>query len=250
MQESIVDINRMETFHLTHLKFYMSLERWTLESLPDPLLAKIWRYLSLYDRYHSFFPLNRRFSRLIRQMTPEKIDSQRLDQEIDRSAILISDYWVWNDRFSYWIVPQLQPDSSNPVKWSFLSSHPIERSIELLDPRIIRIVKKYEVQSNAPELLVSQANYYFCSIPADLPRLERWIRENYPEQYDIIQNYGVRRHLPRRIDHYDGKYQEIKQALQDVQRLERLKRRRMIHDYAQQLWTALIDSDYLLHNHF
>ena len=163
----------------------------------------------------------------------EKVDAQWLDEEIDRSAILISDYWVWNDRFSYWIVPEPQSaDAPHPIRWSFLPT-------ELADERITDVVKRYPVRSNAPGLLVSQANYYFCSISTDLPRLERWISENYPEQFEVIQNHGVRRHLPKRINHHDGKYMEIKQALAQVQRLERLKRRRMIHDQAQQIWTAL-----------
>lgn len=217
----------------------MNFERSTLETLSDSIQIKMFKYLSLYDRYFAFFPLNHRFSQLVRRSTPEKIDEQQLEDEINRSAILISDYWVWNDRFSYWIVPQLQNDSSKSVRWIFLSTDPTERSIELIDKRIFEIVQRFQIQSNSPGLVVSQSNYYFCSITNDLQRLERWISENYPEQFEIIRTFGVRRHLPKRINHHDDKYPEIKQVLAQIQRLERLKRRTMIYQQAQQIWTAL-----------
>lgn len=220
----------------------MNFEKSTLENLSDSIQRNIFKYLSLYDRYFSFFSLNRRFLQLVKGSTPEKIDEQQLEDEIHRSAILISDYWVWNDRFSYWIVPQLENDSEKTVRWFFFSTDPTERSIELIDKRILDVVQRFQIQSNSPGLVVSPSNYYFCSLTNDLQRLERWISENYPEQFEIIRTFGVRRRLPKRIDHYDEKYPEIKQVLAEIQRLERFKRKTMIYQQAQRIWTAFRES--------
>lgn len=206
----------------------MASRRLTLEALPDSLLVKILEYLSIYECYSSLFSLNRRYAQLVKRITPDHVDPTRLNEDVDRSGVLISDYWVWNDTFVYWMVPQLRPDG---VRWSFLTSDSIDRVHEVL--------ARYPVRSNAPGLLVSRPNYYFCSIPDDLPRLEEWIRENYPAQYEVIRQYGTRQHLPRRIEHHDGRHAEIKQALDEVQRLERLKRKSMIHQSAQLVWVAL-----------
>jgi hypothetical protein len=213
----------------------MTSHRITLDALPDSLQIRILKYLSIYDCYHSVFPLNRRYAKLVKCRTPDKVNTEGLDQETNRSGVLISDYWVWNDRFVYWMVPRLQ---LNTVQWIFLPIDSIERYKQTLDPRIIDILARYQVQSDAPGLLVSQPNYYFCSLPDGLPRLENWIRENYPAQYEVVTNYGARQHLPKRINHHDGQYMEIKQALAEVQRLERLKRRDIIHQCAQLIWTT------------
>lgn len=215
----------------------------TIEALSDDIQLMILRYLSLYDKYHSFFLLNGRYNRLIKYTTPAYIDTKCLDDDIDRSGILISDYWVWNDRFLYYLIPQLSSIQPNIVRWLFVAPDAIQQYRKQLEKCIVDIINKYKVQSNAPGLLVSTSNYYFCSISNDLPRLEKWIRENYSEQYEAIQNFGPLHHLPKRINHHDGKYLEIKQALTEVQRLERLKRKNMIYEYAQKMWTALRELD-------
>ncbi|CAF0952041.1 unnamed protein product [Adineta ricciae] len=176
-------------------------------------------------------------------MLPARINTEQIDDDMNRSGILISDYWVWNDKFLYYLVPTLSINQSDGIQWLFVDSDTIESYRKQVDKRIFDIINRYKVQSNAPGFLVSKANFYFCSIPADLPYLEEWIRENYPEQYEVIQNFGPRHHLPKRIDHHDGKYAEIKQALSEIQRLERLKRKQMIYESAQQIWTELNELD-------
>ncbi|CAF3421970.1 unnamed protein product [Rotaria sp. Silwood2] len=223
----------------------MSFRQLILEDLSDETQCMILKYLSLYDWYYSFYLLNHRYNHLIKHITPTNINTKWLDHDIDRSGILISDYWVWNDRFVYFIVPRLQVTQSNIIQWLFLTPDSIKLYENQLDKRVIHIIKKYKVQSNAPGFLVSKPNYYFCSISNDLFDLEEWIKENYSVQYEIIQNFGPRRHLPKRIDHYDGKYLEIKQALAEVQRLERLKRKNMIHECAQQIWSELKRLDHV-----
>ncbi|CAF3864318.1 unnamed protein product [Rotaria sp. Silwood1] len=217
----------------------MSSRRLILEDLSDEIQLMILKYLSVYDWYYSFFLLNYRYNHLIKHITPANINTKCLDHDIDRFGILISDYWVWNDRFLYFMVPRLQAIQSNIIQWVFLASDSFEPYEKQLNRRVVDIIKKYKVQSNAPGFLVSNVNYYFCSISDDLSHLEEWIRENYPEQYEVIQNFGPRRHLPKRINHYDGKYLEIKQALAEVQRLERLKRKNIIYECAQHIWTEL-----------
>ncbi|CAF3367213.1 unnamed protein product [Rotaria sp. Silwood2] len=217
----------------------MSYRRLTLEGLPDKIQLMIFKYLSLYDWYYSFFLLNRRYNHLIKYITPVNINTKWLDHDIDRFGILISAYWVWNSRFLYFLIPRLQAIQSNIIQWLFLAPDSLEQTIKQLDKRVVHIIKKYKVQSNAPDFLVSKPNYYFCSISDDLPYLEEWIRENYPTQYEVIRNSGPRYHLPKRINHHDGKYLEIKQALAEVQRLERLKRKNMIYECAQQIWAEL-----------
>lgn len=214
----------------------MTSHRCTLEMLPDTLQTSILEYLSIYDCYYSLFPLNHRYATLIKRITPDKIDTNWLDKEIARAGVLISDYWAWNDRFVYWLVPRLQP---NAMQWLFLPTDSIEQYIATVDTRVRAVLTRYEARSNAPGFLVCRANYYFCSIPDELPRLENWIEENYPAQYEVIRNHGARQHLPKRINHDDGRHLEVKQALAEVHCLERFKRKNIIHQCAQLIWTAV-----------
>lgn len=217
----------------------MSTPRLQFEDLTDDIHYTIFKYLSLYDLYYSFFSLNSRYDNLIKRITPTKIHTKWLDHDMDQSGILISRYWVWNDKFLYFMMPKLQKNQSNAVKWLFFEEDLIDKFEQQLDRRVIQIVKQYQVKSNAPGLLVTKPNYYFCSNAGDLLQLEQWIKENYPEQYEVIHNFGPRHHLPKRLDHYDGKYMEIKQALEKIQSLERLKRRNMIYQRAQEIWSEL-----------
>ncbi|CAF3153260.1 unnamed protein product [Rotaria socialis] len=217
----------------------MSSHRLTLEELPDEIQLMILKYLSHYDWYYSFFRLNCHYNNLIKYITPININTKWLDYDIDQSGILISDYWVWNDRFLYFMVPKIRASQSNSIQWLFIAPDSVDKYTQQLGRRIFHIIQKYRVQSNAPGFLVTKANYYFFSISEDLSHLEEWIRENYPAQYEIIRSFGPRHHLPKRITHYDGKYLEIKHALAEIQRLERLKRKSMIYECAQQIWSEL-----------
>ncbi|CAF4044226.1 unnamed protein product [Rotaria sordida] len=141
----------------------MSSRRLTLEDLPDEIQHMILEYLSLYDWYYSFFLLNHRYNHVIKHITPVNINTKWLNHDIDRSGILISDYWVWNDRFLYFMVPTLRTIQSNIIRWLFLAPDSVERYRKQFDKRVVQIIEKYKVQSNAPGFLERELLRIICN---------------------------------------------------------------------------------------
>ena len=181
------------------------------ESLPTEVIIEIFGYLSVADRYKSFFDCNIRLRLITKQRT--EFSRKNLNRDILRFSTLHS--WYKHLEFAdggtlYFIVPRQgeqeryhfnpQVTDRNGLHWWFLYGKSGSEQV-IVNEKVRAIINRYPIRLNP-------FFYHSPSEPEDGPRrfyhggdiimsrykIEEWLKINYPEHAEKIlsrSDYGI-----------------------------------------------------------
>ena len=172
-----------------------------LEALPNELQIIIMEYLTIVDRYLSFFGLNSRYNEILGCTIPSKINEKYLESDIND----VSRYSHkkikadWNPTKIFYLIPTFShrtalgwlDDSVLQLQWKFISEKKFERYIQQqqhTDPRLFEISTKYPIQLNS--LFFRSYDFHWKTRDmSNFPLFLVWIYENYPRGCAMLQQY-------------------------------------------------------------
>ncbi|CAF0821105.1 unnamed protein product [Adineta ricciae] len=208
----------------------------TFEETPDEIQLMIFKYLSLYDLYKTFFNMNLRFNRLVNHITPENYNMVTLNEDIrtlERHTEWRFRGFIWWEELVYYLIPRR---GCHALRWAFVSQVTIEQLGEESrnSLRILSIISKYPVSLNTLFLIFDVRaikKMYFRS-----KEFPQWMKEHYNEQHKII------------IDSESRWYtEEVCNAFREINKMEKNRQEQMIHEQAKKIWWEIRKSqDFLV----
>ncbi|CAF0889789.1 unnamed protein product [Adineta ricciae] len=196
----------------------MSLHVSKLEHLSNELQIILLKYLNFYDRYLSFFGINRRFDLLVKHLTPTKIDNVHIKQDIE--LLCPRDGYILHG--TYMFLPHLDCNLRR-LKWQFF---PSDRTPQCIHQRIRRVCVHHLVDLHS-----------FFSARLDMKELRNkisnFIDEDPPDYYDWdTPLYYTRQELESLLEVAKKK---VKHEDEEIMRV------------AQKIWTELLERNLIKH---
>ncbi|CAF3881839.1 unnamed protein product [Rotaria sp. Silwood1] len=230
-------------------KLVMTQSITTFNDLSSELILCIFEYLSVADRYKSFFNYDTRLRQLVKRWT--SYNRKELDADISRFSTLHSWYKMSlrNGGVQFFIYPRQDQQPRNycsgdinapNLHWWFIwyESSPsftnervrdiIHRHSFRLTPFFYHKVISGQSNSNSDDKKPSRTFYGGDIITwnRDRENLKQWLTSNYPEYADRILNAN-------------NSYNDINEACAPVFEAEWLKSTRIIRDAAYEVWKEL-----------